>query len=144
MNRSLLSLLGRCYRLLQHELRHELAAFGIGLGEFRVVGLLIDEPEGLSQAQLCERLGVAAPTLSVAVRALEQRRVVVRHVHETDRRIKRVVLRSDADLEPVLAMLQRLESELGIGVSKRDLATTARVLSRVGAALQERAAGRTL
>lgn len=138
IEQGLLSAIGRSSRLVQRALAAELASFDIGLGEFRVVGLLLDEPDGLSQAELCERLMVTAPTLSVAVRALEERGVVERRPDPEDGRVKRVRVREQADLSEVLGMLSGMEQELGERFSARDLAATKRVLSGVADWLLQR------
>lgn len=136
MTRSLLSAIGRCSRFVLRELQGELEPFGIGVAEFRVVGLLMDESVGLSQAQLCARLGVAAPTLSVALRKLETRGAVTRRTDPDDARIKRVVLRKKFDLRPVNRMLAALEARVTDSISKRDVATARRVLLRVADRLE--------
>jgi len=136
LDTSLISALGRSSRFLQRTLQRELAAFGIGLGEFRVVGLLMGEPEGLSQNELCDRLGVTAPSLSVAVRKLEAEGVVERRSDARDARVKRVVLRRHSDLGKVQRMLGRLEARLTESVSARDLAAARRVLLHVAEVLE--------
>lgn len=112
---------------------------GIGLGEFRVVGLLMGEAEGLSQNELCSRLGISAPSLSVAVRALEQRGTVTRRADSDDGRIKRVVLRPDADIRRVQRMLERLQRRVTRSLSAEDVATTLRVLHHIADELEAEA-----
>lgn len=138
---SLVSDLGRASRFLQRELQNGLEPFGLGLGEFRVVGLLMDEPTGLTQNALCERLGVTAPTLSVAVGALERRGVVERRPDPQDGRRKRVVLAQGAPLEPVQQMLGRVEERITACVSAQELATARRVLAKVSEVLETQREG---
>ena len=134
---TLISASGRLSRFMQRELSSELERFSLGLGEFRVVGLLLDEPAGLTQNELSERLGVTAPTLSVAVRDLEQRGVVKRRTDPEDARRKRVVLAGRTRIKPVMRMLEQLEGRITAGVCKEDLATTLRVLRQVSDTLEQ-------
>jgi DNA-binding MarR family transcriptional regulator len=136
MQASLVSALGRSSRFLQRMLQRELEPLGLGLAEFRVVGLLVNEPQGLIQTELCERLGVTAPSLSVAVRKLERAGVVERRTHANDARTRRVVLKSRASTVRVERMLDRLDARLTDSLSDREVKVALRVLRHVADTLE--------
>jgi DNA-binding MarR family transcriptional regulator len=53
---------------------------------------IVGHEKSLRMKELAERLGVTTGTLTVTVDRLEQKGLLVRHPHETDRRSYRVVL----------------------------------------------------
>lgn len=135
--KTMVSLVARAERLQRAWLQPRLAALGVSVAHFRLVGLLLGEDQGHTQQELATRLGVRAATVSVALAELERRGVVTRTVDPGDARIKRVKL---AGRLPRMAATIELVSELealGLAsISKRDLATTKRVLGRLIANLE--------
>lgn len=137
MNESIISVVGRASRLLSRELQAQLEPMGIGLAEFRIVGLLRGEARGLSQNQLAELLGVTPPTLTVALQKLELKRVIERTTDPDDLRRKRVSLCDDTDLSQVEEMLAKLEAQITESLTLKEIAAGRRLLSVVAASLED-------
>ncbi|MCE9580346.1 MAG: MarR family transcriptional regulator [Deltaproteobacteria bacterium] len=130
--RWLLPAVARLDRLASRALEEGLAAHGITLPQFRIVGALLGETTGLTQRELAARIRVEAPTLSVAVAKLEAAGVVERAADPTDGRAWRVRLASKGDrIAPVIETLRTLEQRATAGISAEDLVATRRVLDRV-------------
>lgn len=88
----IMPLLTRIGRLGYAWLEPRLAEEGISLADFRLVGALLGEVEGLSQRELSARLEVRPPTISAAVDKLVAAGVVERLPSPTDARAYRVRL----------------------------------------------------
>lgn len=132
LGRLLVSRVARAERLGRAWLEPRLAEHGISYAEFRLVGLLLGEPEGITQRELAERLGVRAATVSVALAQLEGRGVVERVADPDDARAKRVRVAGAVPEMPAAARaLGELEGRALAGISKRDAAVAKRVLERV-------------
>lgn len=95
----------------------ELERFGMSVAGFRLIGEVMQVPDGLRQSELATRLRVKAPTVSAAVTRLEEQGLVERKRDPNDPRAWRVCLASDAPLSEGLAVLQRIESDLLRGLS---------------------------
>lgn len=128
----LMALIARADRLAFRDLAAALAPLGVTLADFRVVGALMGEAEGLGQKELASRLGIEPATLSVALAKLERAGHVERTVAEHDSRARVVRLAAGAAAFPdVLAQVADLERRAAAGISDKDLAVTRRVLQRV-------------
>lgn len=129
---SLVSLLQRVARLESAWMQPRLAKHNITLAEFRLAGLLVGEKTGLTQRELAERLSVSGATVSVALRGLEARGVVVRTPDANDARVKRVKLTaSRRRTDRARALIEELEEVSLATVSARDVAVAKRVLRRM-------------
>lgn len=116
-------------------LEHALAPLGISAAGFRLVGELMRAPEGLRQRELSRRLGVRAPTVSVAVSRLEADGIVRRVEDPADPRAWRVLLAPGAPLGPGVAVLEGLEADLVGSISEAERLHLLSLLARVRAAL---------
>lgn len=110
-----------------------LARAGLGLTSagFRLVGELMNAPGGLKQRELAERLGVKAPTVSVAVSRLEAAGVVERVEDPRDPRAWRITLTANAPIMPGVDVLESLERELFSGLSSKERRTLGVLLARL-------------
>jgi MarR family transcriptional regulator for hemolysin len=92
------------------------------------------------QADLARAIGIAEPSLVRTLHQLEEEGYVSRQPDPDDRRTNRLVLTKAgaAIAESADARLMALRAELLDGFSDADLATTVRVLDRVGQRIQER------
>lgn len=95
---------------LEQRLTHELAALGLTLAEFRLIGEVLNAPEGLRQSQLAERLGVRPPTVSAAVKRMEASGLLRREVDPEDPRARRVIVAEGAPLGPGLDVIARIDT----------------------------------
>ncbi|MCU0701102.1 MAG: MarR family transcriptional regulator [Myxococcaceae bacterium] len=119
--------------VFQGWLDEALARSGLGLTSagFRLVGELMNAPMGLKQRELAQRLGVKAPTVSVAVSKLEAAGVVERVDDETDPRAWRIRLTRAAPIRPGLEVLARLDRQLSAGLSPKDRRALTALLERL-------------
>ncbi len=97
------------YRWLEQRLARQPQPLTIA--EFRIVGILLGEPEGLSQRDIAKRLGVRPPTVAVALPRLQAAGVIDRAQDPADARALRVRLTATpAQLEPVFRLVYELEN----------------------------------
>lgn len=116
-------------RLFQKELGKRIAPHGVTLGQWYALRVLWIQ-DGLTQAEISQRAGVAAPGIVAALRSLIKRGIVVRDRHPTDQRKNLIFLtKHGRQLENVC--LAEAISVNGIalkGVSESDMETCMRVL----------------
>ncbi|MCA9634686.1 MAG: MarR family transcriptional regulator [Myxococcales bacterium] len=120
---------------LEARLGRELAAFGLTIAEFRLIGELMQAPEGLRQGELARRLGVRPPTVSAAVARLERGGIVARVRDPDDPRAWRVSIAAGAPLVSGVDVLERLEGEALADLEPPERATLVDLLDRVTAGL---------
>lgn len=116
-------------------LAHDLAALGLTVAEFRLVGEVM-RSDGLRQSELAALLGVTAPTVSAAVQRLEKAGVLTREKDASDPRARVVRIAAGAPLETGLDVLDGLEVRAVASLSARQRAQLPRLLDRMTAALQ--------
>jgi DNA-binding MarR family transcriptional regulator len=105
-------------------LEKRLAKHDLSLPEFRLVGVLLGEEEGLSQRELARRLGVKPPTVSLMLPRLEKAGVVERKVDPTDSRAYLVCLRQGgADLGAIMELVSELDAIAFRGLTAREKET---------------------
>lgn len=124
----------------QARLDGALAGLGLTSAGFRLVGELMGAPQGLSQRELAQRLGVKAPTVSVAVSRLEAAGVVNRVENREDPRSWSVRLAANAPLAHGVEVLERLERELIGPLSAKDRRGMLALLDRVTERMSSRRA----
>ncbi len=115
----------------QARLDRALSGLGLTSAGFRLVGELMNAPHGLKQRELAQRLGVKAPTVSVAVSRLAAAGVVERVDDREDPRAWSVRLAASAPLGPGLKVLEALERDLVGSLSARDRRGLIDLLDRV-------------
>ena len=104
----------------QARLDRALSGLGLTSAGFRLVGELMSAPRGLKQRELAQRLGVRAPTVSVAISRLEAVGVLERVEDRDDPRAWSVRLAAGAPLGPGVEVLERLERDLVGALSAKD------------------------
>lgn len=115
----------------QARLDRALAGLGLTSAGFRLVGELMNAPTGLKQRELAQRLGVKAPTVSVAISKLEAAGVVERVDDPADPRAWSVRLSPTAPLGPGVEVLEALERDLIGSLSTKDRRALIDLLDRV-------------
>ncbi len=115
----------------QARLDRALAGLGLTSAGFRLVGELMNAPNGLKQRELAQRLGIKAPTVSVAISRLEAAGVVERVDDPDDPRAWSVRLSPMAPLGPGVAVLEALERDLVGALSAKDRRALLNLLDRV-------------
>jgi DNA-binding MarR family transcriptional regulator len=139
---SMMPILRRADRAASDWLADRLAELGVSMAEFRLVGALLGESEGIPQNVLAKRLGIEAATLSVVLAKLEAKGVVIRTPDPVDTRIRRVTTsRRGSRFGEIKVLLEMLERFALAGLDPADVDTAKRVLLTVEknlAALAER------
>ncbi len=97
---------------LEARLAEALAPMGLSVAAFRLIGEVTLAPEGLRQSELAARLGVRPPTVSVAVKRLEELGLVTRTVDPRDPRARLVRIHPQAPLEHGMALIEALDAQL--------------------------------
>lgn len=115
--------------LFQRELGRRIAPLGVSLGQWYVLRVLWIQ-DGLSQAEISQRTGIAAPSIVAALRRLVAQGLVVRDKHPTDQRKNIIFLtKSGRQLESKCLDQARAVNELSLaGLSEDDVETCMRVL----------------
>ena len=91
-------------------LREEfLEPLGLTVSSFRLIGEVMRAPGGIRQSELASRLGVRPPSISVAVRKLEERGTLVRVPDPDDPRARLVRIREPASLGRGFAVLAHMD-----------------------------------
>lgn len=116
-------------RLFQKELGKRIAPHGVTLGQWYALRVLWMQ-DGLTQAEISQRAGVAAPGIVAALRSLIKRGFVVRDRHPTDQRKNIIFLtKRGRQLETeCIAQAVRVNDIALSGVSKADVEVCMRVL----------------
>jgi DNA-binding MarR family transcriptional regulator len=126
----LLSRLSQFSRLSAKVIARRLTPVGVSLQEMLIVGLVMGEAN-ITQKDLAEKLSVRAATLSVTVTKLEKQGLVKKRPREADKRIQFLTLQPSEKFSQVDQLLEGLEAEVTEGISKKDLAVTYKVVSRL-------------
>ena len=82
-------------RLLANTLRNRIELLGVVPGQFAQL-LTLYEEEGLTQRELCERVGIEQPTMANTLQRMERDGLIKRVPDPTDGRRARVMLTSQA------------------------------------------------
>lgn len=135
--KGLLPLIARAERLSGDLLENRLARFGLSYAQFRLLGHLLGETEGLTQKALAARMRLDPSGISVALGPLEKRGLVKRVRDPNDRRNVRVHLSADcAQMRAVLAEVAALEAVIRKVLGEARYDALAEALPRLIAALE--------
>lgn len=130
---------GRIERHFSILMRDVLAPIGVTYPEFRLIGLLIDETEGVSQKDLAARLGLDASGISITLKALEKRGLIARERDKEDARIMRVKCTPSADeLNQVFQALSTQEAIAVKGMTPMEIDALTNLLGRVSENLSQK------
>lgn len=116
----------------ERRLAKELEPMGLTVSTFRLIGEVMQEPAGIRQAELARRLGVRPPSISVAVKRLEERGLLARVPDPADPRARRVVIADPAALGPGLDVLGRMEAVLFGDMGADERAQTRVLMQKLG------------
>ncbi len=128
-------LLGRRWRV---RLDERLKAAGMTMARATVLFWVSEMPEGASQRDLAEMVGIEGPTLVRLLHALEEQGLIARVASTSDRRAKRIRLTDAA--RPILDEITRLSAELSqerlSKLERRRLPSAIRLAKEARAALE--------
>ncbi|MBN9887106.1 MarR family winged helix-turn-helix transcriptional regulator [Salipiger abyssi] len=110
-------------RLLQRELAQKIGRHGVGIGQWYVLRVLWIQ-DGLTQSEIAQRAGIAAPSVAITLRSLAAEQLIVREGHPTDQRKNVVFLtKKGRQLEsPCLEAAASVNAAALSGMSQQDLA----------------------
>jgi DNA-binding MarR family transcriptional regulator len=128
-------------RLMEHGLREQISSFGVVPGQFAQLLSLYKE-DGLTQAQLCERVRIEQPTMANTLARMERDGLIDRLPDPIDGRRSLVTLTKRArDVEGDLtAAARRVNAAATRGLTKSQIATFMQTMDAIIGNL-ERAAG---
>jgi DNA-binding MarR family transcriptional regulator len=111
-------------------LEAELQPEGVGLSTFELLSAIHASAEPPTQAEVARRLGIAAASLSEAVKSASARGLVVQEDSPGDRRAKRLRLspKGRKIVDVVLHRLNQLEESMLRGMARERVAGAAEVL----------------
>lgn len=132
----LILLIARAERLTGLLLGERLGKFDLTYPEFRIVGILLGDTEGITQKALAAKLGLDPSSVSIAVARLEKKGVVVRVRDESD--LRNVRVRCAAKIPrfgEVMAAVAELEEQATRGLDPAERALLHEFLRRIAANL---------
>lgn len=111
-----------------------MAPLGLTRPQVRVV-VWVDHSPGITQAELCERIGISPMAMTGLLDRMERKDLVKRVDDPTDRRVKRIFLTNGAlklkpDMEQIAATF-RLQARMGL--APEEIATAVNVLKSMRA-----------
>jgi DNA-binding MarR family transcriptional regulator len=129
---SVMPLVARVDRVANDWLGRQLSELGVSISDFRLIGALLGEKEGLPQNILAKRLRIEPATLSVALAKLEAKGVVVRYPDAQDSRIRRVMCsKRGARFGEIKVLLERLERSALEGLDTTAIVAARDVLAKM-------------
>ncbi len=124
-------------RLFARALREQIESLGVVPGQFAQL-LALYEQDGLTQAELCERVQIEQPTMASTLNRMERDGLIRRVPDPTDRRRIHVVLTPRArEIEPhLISALHRVNATAIQGLSEQEISalmhTIARLIDNLG------------
>ena len=121
----------RAFRLLNVRMVALLEPYGIRPLDWALLGAVHDSPEELTPAAIADLLGVKAPHVTVMIRGLKGKGLVVEHSDSADRRKKFIALTPEgvAFIPRVEKVVREGMKELVKGVGVKDVLSYAQVLA---------------
>jgi len=125
-------------RTMQKALNEELAPMGVTFAQMQVLGWLAIE-QGLSQAELAQRLGIEPPSLATQLDRMERHGWIVRRACPSDRRRKLVTVGPSAQpvWDRITAAARRVRTRATRGISPKRLSDLKDTLERLRRNLQQ-------
>jgi DNA-binding MarR family transcriptional regulator len=129
---SVMPLVARVDRVASDWLARQLAELGVSMSDFRLIGALLGEKEGVPQNVLAKRLRIEPATLSVALGKLEAKGVVTRYQDLQDTRIRRVMCsKRGSRFGEIKVLLEKLERTALQGLAPDRVHAAREVLARM-------------
>lgn len=127
---AILEALYRVVRDMRAQYDHNALEVGLTLARARVLMALLRK-DGVTQAKLAHDIGIEAPTLKRHLDGLETEGYLERRALEGDTRKRALFLTERAHNAETLRFVQRLRSDLLIGISEEEQAVVCNVLERI-------------
>jgi MarR family 2-MHQ and catechol resistance regulon transcriptional repressor len=127
--------LARAYRSMEAFVERSISSLGIGLSDFMILEALLHKGP-MTMSAICEAVLLANASMTSAIDRLEQKKLVERVAHKTDRRVRLVQLTSEgtALIKKLYARHLRDLDEVMKDCSAAELEELRRGLKKIGMA----------
>jgi DNA-binding MarR family transcriptional regulator len=124
--------LGLINRLYDKRLLDVLAPFGVAPGQFPALVMLFQK-DGLTQAELCRRIGVEQPTMANTLARMERDGLIRRDADAGDKRRSFIYLtaKSKAAQEAVMDEARKVAAQAVVGLSAAEQDTLFALMARL-------------
>lgn len=129
---SLLTRLWQARQALEARLEHELSSVGISLEAFYIVGELLCEPHGLTEAELIARVDLPTPTVRRTLAELTRKGLMCTKADSLKFRLD-----DNAEIDLGFDALDRVEAQALRDLTLPDRVALDRLLSKLTKALEE-------
>ena len=129
----------KAYRSLARHAERSIDAFDLGLSEFATLELLLNKgPQNVSE--IGRRVGLTSGSITTAIDRLEERKLVVRGPHPTDRRARvvRLTPKGTAEIGRAFEQHEAAMNAAAEGLSNVERATLRQLLKKLGQTADQR------
>lgn len=126
-------LIGHIFRMQKRTLHSRESDPIMSQNSCRALLFCLSHEEGITQLELSHRAGLKPPTVSVALRHLEEEGYIIRRIDEDDKRASRVFLseKGHALQRDNSERLERVDNEMMRGFSEEEIAQLRGMLLRI-------------
>jgi MarR family transcriptional regulator, transcriptional regulator for hemolysin len=117
-------------RAFDQELRNK---FGITFGQWKIIIILANNDDGLSQKEIADKLGLESPTIIPIIDKLEKDGFVNRMVDKNDRRNNQIFLteKTTSLLDSIINYTLKINEISIMNVSEQDISITKHTLEKM-------------
>jgi MarR family transcriptional regulator for hemolysin len=121
--------------VFDQELRKKI---GITFGQWKIIVILANNNDGLSQKEIANKLGLDGPTIIPIIDKLEKDEFVKRIVDMNDRRNNQVFLteKTTGLLDSIINCVLKIKEISMMGISKQDISITKQTLEKMRCSIQ--------
>jgi MarR family transcriptional regulator, transcriptional regulator for hemolysin len=127
-------IINRTAKALIHAFDQELRnKFGITFGQWKIIIILANNDDGLSQKEIADKLGLEGPTIIPIIDKLEKDEFVKRMVDKTDRRNNRIFLteKTISSLDAIINYALKIKEISIMNISDQDISITKHTLEKM-------------
>jgi MarR family transcriptional regulator for hemolysin len=116
--------------VFDQELRNK---FGITFGQWKIIIILANNNDGLSQKEIAEKLGLEGPTIIPIIDKLEKDGFVKRMVDKNDRRNNRIFLteKTISSLDSMVSYAVKIKETSIKNITEQDISITKQTLEKM-------------
>ena len=116
--------------VFDQELRNK---FGITFGQWKIIIILANNNDGLTQKEIAEKLGLEGPTIIPIIDKLEKDEFVKRIVDKNDRRNNQIFLtdKTISSLDSMVSYALKIKEISIKNISEQDISTTKNTLEKM-------------
>jgi MarR family transcriptional regulator, transcriptional regulator for hemolysin len=127
-------IINRTAKALIHTFEQELRnKFGITFGQWKIIIILANNNDGLSQKEIADKLGLEGPTIIPIIDKLEKDGFVNRMVDKNDRRNNQIFLteKTTSLLDSIINYTLKINEISIMNVSEQDISITKHTLEKM-------------